>query len=310
MFNWEKWQKIDKKAALHVWSSTHPQADTEHDTPAVIALPDYGIIEVSGDDAQKFLQGQLTCDVNKLNNQQSVYSAHCTPKGRIISNFILYKVTDKQFYLRLPKDNQDNALSNLKKYSVFFKVEITINTHLGCFALIDTSKGLTHQLAEMNSVLINIHPIPKETWLTQQQADSISMSERLCILPRGYYDYLAIKAGVVDITDTLSGTLLPHDINMQTTNGISFTKGCYTGQEIIARMEYKATIKKHTTGIRCLIKQNANIGDILKIGNNTLGKVVRKFESGEYEDYLIFCDKNSSYSSNDIMWYDVPCAIT
>ncbi len=309
MFNWEKWQITDKKAALTSTSITTPKAETEQNISTVIALMDYSIIEVNGEGAQKFLQGQLTCDVVKLSHRQAIRGAHCTPKGRIISNFILFKVTETLFYLRIPSSNEQNALKNLKKYSVFFKVDITINADLGCFALTDISEQLQHQLTEINSVLINIHPIPKETWLTQQQADSISAMGSLAILPRQHYEYLAIKSGLVDITDTLSEALLPHDINMHTTDGISFTKGCYTGQEIIARMEYKATIKKHTTGIRCHTKLYANIGDDLKLGNDTLGKVVRRYDNSEYEDYLIFCNKNLSYSSNDIMWHDVPYAI-
>lgn len=154
-----------------------------------------GLLKVSGSDAKKLLQGQLTCDVNDITPTQSRLGAHCNPQGRIISLFYLFNYQD-DYYLQMPRDMIAIALKALKKYAIFFKVELT-------------------DASDESSIIGNL--------------DSH--------LPT------FLENGVAMIYPETSGVFLPHEINLPQLNGISFNKGCYTGQEIIARMQYRAKLK-------------------------------------------------------------------
>lgn len=155
------------------------------------------LLKISGTDACKFLQGQLTNDVSALTDRQFTLSAHCNPQGRVISLFYLIFLNEV-YYLLMPSDILPITLTALKKYAVFFKS-----------ALEDTTQELTNVLAQIgNPSLFDIH------------------------------------AGVPRIHPETSGAFLPHDINLDKLGAISFNKGCYTGQEIIARMQYRGKLKK------------------------------------------------------------------
>ena len=86
-------------------------------------LSDLGCIKIQGKDAKKFLQGQVTCDVDKITTEQSSLAAHCNPQGRIISLFQLFLYRDA-YYLLMQQTMIPIAMAALKKYAVFFKTEI------------------------------------------------------------------------------------------------------------------------------------------------------------------------------------------
>lgn len=156
-----------------------------------------GLLKVCGEDAGKFLQGQLTSDVTALNHQQYSLSAHCNPQGRVISLFYLINLNNT-YYLLMPLDMLTLTKDALKKYALFFKSTIEEATQ------------------ELTDVL--------------NQIDNPTLFD--------------INTGVPRIHPETSGAFLPHDINLDLLNAISFEKGCYTGQEIIARMHYRGKLKK------------------------------------------------------------------
>lgn len=154
-----------------------------------------GLLKVSGPKAKELLQGQLTCDLNEVTSYQATLGAHCNPKGRIISLFHLFHFHDA-YYLQMPPSMVPIALNALKKYAIFYKVELTDASH------------------EWN--IIGYPTV------------SVDMS---------------IKQGHAMIYPETSELFLPHEINLPQLNGVSFKKGCYTGQEIIARMQYRGKSK-------------------------------------------------------------------
>jgi folate-binding protein YgfZ len=158
---------------------------------------DLSLLKISGLDAGKFLQGQLTCDVSALADRQFILSAHCNPQGRVVSLFYLIFL-DNAYYLLMPADMLAITQAALKKYAVFFKTTLE-----------DASNELENVLAQ--------------------------------ICKPALFD---IQAGVPRIHPETSGAFLPHDINLDQLGAISFEKGCYTGQEIIARMQYRGKLKK------------------------------------------------------------------
>ncbi len=186
-----------------------------------VNLPSQGLLKVSGPDAEKLLQGQLTCDVTKT----PCLGAHCNPQGRVISLFWLF-TEGCDFYLKMPKTLLPIALKALQKYAVFFKVSLEINDSL-------EASGSDEEWKLFN-IVSNIPTIYPES----------------------------------------SEKFLPHDLNLPELGGVSFDKGCYTGQEIIARMQYKAKLKNHLTHTRIQSENTPVIGednvvDFVQIDYNT-----------------------------------------
>ena len=157
-----------------------------------------GLLKVSGIDAKKLLQGQLTCDVDTVTPEKSCLGALCNSQGRVLSLFRLFQHQDA-YYMFMLRNMVPITLAALKKYAVFYKTELS-----------DAS-------ADLDYLQPNV--------INEQYAD--------------------IHQGLPAIYPETSGKFLPHDLNLQETQAISFEKGCYTGQEIIARMHYKAKLKNH-----------------------------------------------------------------
>lgn len=150
------------------------------------------IIVVSGPDAEKFLQGQLTCDVRQVTAEPSL-AAHCNAKGRVMSLFRIQR-KDDTFQLLVPEDMVESTYTQLKKYAVFSKVKLDI----------------------LNDEIVD------PAWHLRD-----------------------IKAGIPRLYPQTIGEFLPHDINLVKLGAVSFAKGCYTGQEIIARMQNRGKLKKY-----------------------------------------------------------------
>jgi len=164
-----------------------------------------GYLKIQGKDAKKFLQGQLTCDVELANADTIRLGAHCNPQGRIISLFYLFLIQDN-YFLFMPENMLSLALSALKKYAVFFKVEMT--------AVADKEDLQLKNMAEIFRKKFN------DDWEHQHVQQNIPI-----------------------IYPETSGKFLPHELNLHQLEAVSFNKGCYTGQEIIARIHYKGKIK-------------------------------------------------------------------
>lgn len=165
-----------------------------------IQLNTYSLIHIHGKDVIKFLQGQLTCDVDKLTDENVTLGAHCNAKGRIISLFRLFNQAD-DYYLLMPNDVIEAAFEHLKKYAMFSKVSLEI----------------------VNTDTVTTFPFNFDA-TNQHQAD--------------------VNAGIPQLYPQTIGQFLPHYLNLPKLGGVSFTKGCYTGQEIIARMEHRGKLKQ------------------------------------------------------------------
>jgi tRNA-modifying protein YgfZ len=151
------------------------------------------VIKFSGQDAEKFLQGQLTCDVRLANESCPILGALCNNKGRVIASFWLSKQAN-DYYLSLPNEMVTIVLPLFKKYGQFSNIIIE----------------------EYPS---SVHKIP-------------SLLE-------------CIHSGFAVILPHTSGHYTPHELAYPFIGAVSFNKGCYTGQEIVARMHYRGKAKQH-----------------------------------------------------------------
>lgn len=197
-----------------------------------IPLNQYQIIEAQGIDAQTYLQGQLTSDVVALASGASTLTAHCDPKGKMNAIFRVCKLSSTQFLLLVKKALLPSALEALKKYAVFSKVSFELRDWQ-IVGLIGEKCGkiqphFSIEIDEQRSILINETSLPI----------IFNAEEAL-------WEAVDIQAGLPNLTAKTQNEFIPQAFNLQAIEqAISFTKGCYLGQEIVARAKYRGANKR------------------------------------------------------------------
>lgn len=216
-----------------------------------------GVLAVRGSDAAKFLQGQLTCNLNYLSDTQASLGARCTQKGRMQSSFRILLQGDGVL-LAMATELLEPQLADLKKYAVFSKSKLTDESCAWVrFGLADADAPLAALglalPAETDSVVrtdtliaIRVSPGRAELWVPTEQADA-ARSQLAAQLPQAELNAWLlgqIRAGIGQVMAQTRELFIPQMLNLQAVGGVSFKKGCYTGQEIVARMQYLGKLKR------------------------------------------------------------------
>ncbi|HFR4114485.1 TPA: tRNA-modifying protein YgfZ [Yersinia enterocolitica] len=226
----------------------------------LISLDDWALVTLTGADRVKYLQGQVTADIDALPADQHVLCAHCDAKGKMWSNLrLFYRGEGLAFIER--RSVLDNQLSELKKYAVFSKVVIAAQPDA---VLLGVAGGRAKAaLAEVFAELPDAeHPVvqqgdstllhfslPAERFLlvtdTEQAQQLVEkLAGRAQFNNSKQWLALDIEAGFPIIDTDSSAQFIPQATNIQALNGISFSKGCYTGQEMVARAKYRGANKR------------------------------------------------------------------
>lgn len=220
---------------------------------ALIDLANWALISLIGDDKKSYLQGQVTCDVVSLSASQSTLGGHCDAKGKLRSIFRLFHHNDGYGFVQR-RSLMATQLPELKKYAIFSKVEITASH--------DILLGLTgsEATARINSLFGgdgDVRAIPggsavkvdEQRWLlaiapehVTAMAEQLALNAVLCT--DQLWDLYDIQAAIPRIDAATELTFIPQALNLQAVDGISFKKGCYTGQETVARAKYRGINKR------------------------------------------------------------------
>lgn len=233
--------------------------------PTLFSLTDLAITRLTGLDRAKYLQGQVTCDVNALQPGQSTLGGHCDPKGKLWSDFRLLCLADSLLLLTKPSVLV-RQLPELKKFAVFAKVEIADyqGKAVGVAGL-GTDAWITAQYGLQETGLIEggmVVRIETDRWLlVSEQPLDIG-------LPAGQESLwwgLDIKAGIPHLEAVHQGEYIPQMLNLQALDGISFTKGCYMGQEIVARAKYRGANNRALFVLAGQAQSPVASGDALEI---------------------------------------------
>ena len=218
------------------------------DAISIIPLDLYRTVSISGPDAHTFLQGQLTCDVNALSGQHSQFGAHCNVKGRIISNFLISRHQEDVFILRWHQSINDIAGAALKKYMVFSKATLRDEPEWSSIGLLgEDADALLNTLIAGKAIdaFHRISAIQIECLVSPKSTPAfLTLTAELPQSDVNTWRHALITNGIVDVDAAISETFLPQELNLEQRGGISFKKGCYTGQEVIARLHYKGKLKK------------------------------------------------------------------
>lgn len=224
-------------------------------------LSHYTLIEASGDDVIEFLQGQFSNDIKLVTEELGQLSAYCNPKGRILANFRIFKRND-HYFLRLHSDIAEATLKRLRMFIMRSKVELQNSSdtlsRIGIAGINATSalseifselpKNTDESLTENELTIIKLAGILpryeihgplekiKELW-EKSQTEGTPVGENS-------WNLLTIRAGIPEIVAETVEAFVPQMVNLQAINGLSFTKGCYPGQEVVARMHYLGKLKR------------------------------------------------------------------
>lgn len=219
-------------------------------TPTLISLPHLTVLELTGEDAQAFLQAQVPSDVKLLNPEKAQISGWCTAKGRLLTTFVVWPVANG-YRLILASDVADAIAKRLKMYILRLKVQVT--------RLEDPVFGLLHPPAALGGL-----SLPTEAWQVHQAAGvtAIRLDNTRVLLSGAHAALTSITAGTPEgstdawlradiaqgfplVTQATSEHYVPQMVNLDKLGGVSFKKGCYPGQEIVARTHYLGKIKRH-----------------------------------------------------------------
>lgn len=268
----------------------------------LIPMTEHSLVAVSGADAKRFLQGQVTCDVNRLDGDNWCLGAHCSPKGRMISSFLLAADGD-ELLLRLRHDIADSALAALRKYIVFSKAAIAPSERLPLAISGALSANFPLPLPAPGSfmnhpagTLVRRAPDLLELWVQpthlQQVLDTLTG-----VATPSAPDWLRlyhVRAGLAEVEAATQEKFIPQMFNFQQIDGISFKKGCYTGQEIVARMQYRGQLKKAL--YRAVVESATPLppGTELHDADGPVGTVVESVNRGSRQELLAVTTRNNT----------------
>lgn len=207
------------------------------------------MLRFSGPDAIAFLQGQLTCDVQALGHGSSTYGGYCTPKGRLLATFLLWRHAEGCSML-LPAELAVSIHKRLSMYILRSKVKAEDLSGQWCSIGI-TSPDDAKQIAisdislpeRTHQVLVHdettIIRLPAERWLVVAPLAAAAATAQ-----NSTWQALDIAAGIPWISTATQEQFVPQMVNLDRIGALTYTKGCYPGQEIVARTHYLGRLKQ------------------------------------------------------------------
>ncbi len=258
----------------------------------VVDLSRLGIIRFYGEDTQNFLQGQLTNDVRQLKSDTAQLSAYCTPKGRMLANFLLW-LNEDAVHALLPAEMAEPIRKRLAMYILRSKVKAEdMSTALSAFAVYGP------QAAESINAILGACPAQEYRVQHSERASVIRLPQEFFLVvcksdvgaalraeftarhkPVGSHalDWWLIQSGVPLITPATQEQFVPQMANYEVLGGVNFKKGCYPGQEIVARTQYLGKLKRRMYRISLPANTQAAVGDELygvDMGDQAIGMLV------------------------------------
>ncbi len=229
-----------------------------------VRLADWGVIRAQGADATAFLQSQLTQDVASLTDQQARPAGYCSAKGRLIASFVVWRVGNETIYLACSADLLASTLKRLSMFVLRAKCKLAdASADTALYGLAGaaaaTGLGAAAPAAPWGVVPWGVVPAGADAqgrlirlpdgqgqprFLLAQPA--LAAAPALPALAPGVWDWLEVQAGVARIAAATTEQFVPQMVNWEVVGGVNFQKGCYPGQEVVARSQYRGTLKRRT----------------------------------------------------------------
>jgi folate-binding protein YgfZ len=235
----------------------------------VAPISELGLIAANGEDAASFLHNQLTNDVEHLDGQQARLAGYCSPKGRLMASFLMWR-NDSTIFLQLSRAIQPALQKRLQMFVLRAKVKLAdagadaataVTLGLGgaragaalapwfpqlpasAYAKVENEHGTLIRVADAFAA-------PRYQWLTSNETAQAAWAPLTATLAKAgddAWNLSDIHAGVPRIDAATQEQFVPQMVNFELLGGVNFKKGCYPGQEIVARSQYLGKLKRRTT---------------------------------------------------------------
>ena len=299
----ENWQAFLQKQGASIennrvvsFKNSGNKVNTDGQMTVLCDLSHYRLYKVSGTDAVAFLQGQLSNDINQVSEQHSQLSSYCSPKGRALALLRIFQI-DNNYFISLPDEIADKTVNRLKMFVLRSDVVIDdVTEQFFHFGLAGSAAG------ESISAVFDFTSLPDETdqaivsngvscqklpgslnryelfGPVEQAIESWTQLSESCVAEQeSSWNLQRIQAGIPEILIETSEEFVPQMLNLQLINAVNFQKGCYPGQEIVARTKYLGKLKKRLYLIETNEESDISAGtDLYESGDNqqSVGKVV------------------------------------
>ena len=253
------------------------------------------VIKISGVDAESFIQGQITNDITLLSGEKkSIYAGYCSPKGRLLAFFFITKI-DNDYFLFCPPCISESISKRLSMYVLRAKVEISSSPEGVDYFLVDESN-----IKKLHNNFSSIPQSKMQTTLSNNKSVSLTMLGG----SKNYYFIFGDKKEISKIYDAISSAeinpcnwneahieniipnifnetqdlYIPQSVNLDLIDAINFKKGCYTGQEIVARTHYLGKPKRRMYLGSVELNKNPELGSDIEVGDEKIGSVVNYYK--------------------------------
>ena len=223
----------------------------------------YGVLSVSGADARDFLHAQLTNDIQSLPPERAVLAGWCSAKGRLLATFLVIPAA-QGFLLQLARDLAPAVAKRLSMFVLRSKVKIADESDAWAqFGVWDADAPAAGVRWEGTRVTV---PVGEKRFLQLEPAAAATLA---CAAHEEAWYLEEIRAGRPLITAATQDQFVPQMVNLETVGGVDFRKGCYPGQEIVARAQYRGQVKRRMVrlpapqGARLLPGQAFNGGTVV-----------------------------------------------
>ncbi|MDP3420889.1 MAG: folate-binding protein [Thiobacillus sp.] len=225
----------------------------------VADLSQLGVIAFRGEEAATFLQGQLTNDVRSLHADAGQWNGYCSPKGRLLGNFLLWR-QGEDYCLQLSGDILPSVLKRLSMFILRAKVQgrdasdesvRLVVAGKQALAAVSAAMGVMPDAAMRSAAgeagqVIRVGDDKFVLAIVPERAAAVWQTLRQTTTPVGapVWDWLRLNAGIPMIVAATQEQFVPQMVNLEVIGGVSFQKGCYPGQEIVARSQYLGKLKR------------------------------------------------------------------
>jgi len=320
---------IESDRVQHFGNPTAELTYTQTDT-TLFDLSHLGLIRFSGEEAQSFLQGQLSCDVDSITPDTASYGSYCTPKGRLLASFLIWRGTSETEYLmQLPEELINSLIKRLRMFVL--RAKVTLQDNSNNFVRIGITGSNAKSLLQDNAIVdldtvgttisslpLSVTPIPAGQIICHSEhrfeiiappAQAISIWEQLSkhthCAGAECWDWLEISEGIPTIQMVTQEQFIPQMVNLDVIGGVNFKKGCYPGQEIVARTQYLGKLKRRMYRARINSPSIVTAGDSLfsiDTQNQACGMIVNAAPSPDGGVDVLAVIQNSSVETNSIHW--------
>ncbi|WP_252374404.1 folate-binding protein [Hydrogenophaga sp. 2FB] len=219
-------------------------------TSGVTPLSNLGVIRVEGEDAATFLQGQLTQDFSLLALSEARLAAFCSAKGRMQASFVGFKRSQNEVLLVCSRDLLATTLKRMTMFVLRAKARLSdASEAFSLFGLVGNAvppalpDAPWSQWRDGEASVVRLYPaegLSRALWVAPAQTENPAGEP----LAEPLWQWLEVRSGVATLSQPVFDAFVPQMLNYESVGGVNFKKGCYPGQEVVARSQFRGTLKR------------------------------------------------------------------